>query len=142
MKTLILKKIAAAMGGEWPDNDYVVFDGGKVIGRIMLQAPQGQPWFWTITSLAHPPSVHNRGYSANREQAMVDFKAGGRAGFKELRNTLRLIHPLGRTGGIRGAGRVSCSYSELRAASPSESPRRGQVRSRVQARPLVRKPTS
>lgn len=77
MKTLILKKTAAAMGGEWSDNDYVVLDGGKVIGRIMLhpQAPQGRPWFWTITSLAHPPSVHNRDYSANREQTMADFKA-------------------------------------------------------------------
>jgi len=77
MMTLILKKTAAAMSGEWSDNDYVVLDGGKVVGRIMLhpQAPQGQPWFWTITELKFPPSVHNHGYSATREQAMADFRA-------------------------------------------------------------------
>jgi len=29
----------------------------------------------TITAREMPPSVHNHGYSANREQAMADFKA-------------------------------------------------------------------
>jgi hypothetical protein len=50
---------------------------GPVIGRIMRhpQAPEGQPWFWTITAREQPPSVYNRGYAASREQAMADFKA-------------------------------------------------------------------
>jgi hypothetical protein len=54
-----------------PADDYEVFDS-----RIMRhpQAPKDQPWFWTITAREIPPSVHNRGYSATREQAMVDFK--------------------------------------------------------------------
>jgi hypothetical protein len=58
-------------------NDYVVLDGGRVIGRIFRspQAPENQPWLWTITAPAHPHSVHNKGYSATREQAMADFKA-------------------------------------------------------------------
>jgi hypothetical protein len=58
-------------------NDYVVLNGGRVIGRIMLhpQASEDQPWFWTITAVNHPPSVYNKGYSATREQAMADFKA-------------------------------------------------------------------
>jgi hypothetical protein len=58
-------------------NDYVVLEGGRVIGRILLhpQAPEGHPWFWTITSMEYPPSVYNKGYSATREQAMADFKA-------------------------------------------------------------------
>jgi hypothetical protein len=52
-------------------NDYVVLDGGRVIGRIMLhpQASEDQPWFWTITAVEYPPSVYNMGYSATREQA-------------------------------------------------------------------------
>jgi hypothetical protein len=58
-------------------NDYVVLDGGRVIGHVMLhpQAPEGQPWFWTITAMEFPPSVYNKGYSPTREEAMTDFKA-------------------------------------------------------------------
>ena len=58
-------------------DDYVVFDGDRVIGRILLQpqAPEGQPWFWTITAADKMPSVHNKGYSVTREEAMADFKA-------------------------------------------------------------------
>jgi hypothetical protein len=39
------------------------------------QAPKDQPWFWTITAREIPPSIHNRGYSTTREQAMAEFKA-------------------------------------------------------------------
>jgi hypothetical protein len=77
MKTLILKKTRAHYGeSHWSDNDYVVLDAGQIIGRIFRhpQAPQGQPWFWTITAREQPPSVHNHGYSISREQAMSDFK--------------------------------------------------------------------
>ena len=50
---------------------------GGVVGRIMRhpQAPEDQPWFWTITAPEQPPSVYNRGYAASREQAMRYFKA-------------------------------------------------------------------
>ncbi|HMF25438.1 MAG TPA: hypothetical protein VKG24_25395 [Pseudolabrys sp.] len=66
--------------GQWDKDDYDVRLGngsGPVVGRIMRhpQAPDGQPWFWTITAREQPPSVYNRGYAASREQAMRYFKA-------------------------------------------------------------------
>jgi hypothetical protein len=64
----------------WDKDDYDVRLGdksGPVVGRVMRhpQAPEAQPWFWTITAREQPPSVYNHGYAASREQAMADFKA-------------------------------------------------------------------
>jgi hypothetical protein len=66
--------------GHWGKDDYDVRLGdgsGPVVGRIMRhpQAPEAQPWFWTITAREQPPSVYNRGYAVSREQAMRYFKA-------------------------------------------------------------------
>ena len=74
---LILKPTGSHYGTDWGENDYVVLCNREVVGRIMLhpQAPQGQPWFWTITTLDKPPSIYSHGYAATREQAMADFKA-------------------------------------------------------------------
>ena len=73
----VLIKASKNRGGEWSPDDYDVRDGhGKVVGRIMRhpQASKDQPWLWTIVAREIPPSVHNHGYSATREQAMADFK--------------------------------------------------------------------
>ena len=79
MSTLILKTTRSQYGSPFDgdENDYVVLDGDDVIGRICLspQTPEGRPWFWTITARDYPRSIHSRGYSATREQAMADFKA-------------------------------------------------------------------
>ena len=75
---LVLKRANKSRGGShWSDDDYDVYDGERVIGRIMLhpQAPKDQPWFWTITARGAKPSIYNRGYAASREQAMADFKS-------------------------------------------------------------------
>ena len=77
MQTLILKTTRSQYGSPFDDkNDYVVLRDGHVIGRIFMppQAPERQPWFWTITAMDYPRTIHSRGYSASREQAMQDFK--------------------------------------------------------------------
>jgi hypothetical protein len=57
-------------------DDYVVLDGGRCVGRIFLspQSPPDRNWTWMITAVEFNQAIDNRGYSATREQAMVDFK--------------------------------------------------------------------
>ena len=80
-RTLLLKRAPKGRAGEWSPDDYDVFDGKRIVGRIMLhpQGPEGRPWFWSIISRV-PQSTDDRGYSATREQAMADFKARWLAG--------------------------------------------------------------
>jgi hypothetical protein len=76
MLTLVLAP--KSDGGQWSDDDYVVFDGPQCIGHIMRtpQAPQGKPWFWTIFACERAlQTMHDRGYAKSREQAIADFKA-------------------------------------------------------------------
>ena len=58
--TLILKHANKNRLGavEWGPNDFDVIEGDRCIGRIFLsaQAPQGRPWFWTITAIDYPPT--------------------------------------------------------------------------------------
>ena len=60
------------------ENDFVVFDGARVVGRIFLHPrslPMDSPWFWTITAPDTPPLINKQGCSATRKDALADFKA-------------------------------------------------------------------
>ena len=74
---LTLVRASRNRDGEWSSDDYDVFEGKQLIGRITLtpQAPEGRPWFWMITARGRIPSLSDRGYAASREQAMSNFKA-------------------------------------------------------------------
>ena len=74
--TLILKHANKNRLGaiEWGPNDFDVCEGDRCIGRIFLSV-HARLWFWTITASEYQPTIHSRGYSATREQAMADFKA-------------------------------------------------------------------
>lgn len=55
-------------------NDYVVLNGGRVIGRI-IRKRGGRAVVLDDHAMEKPPSFYNRGYSTTRAQAMADFKA-------------------------------------------------------------------
>lgn len=78
MSRLLLKKTGDHYGDpSWSGDDYVVLRDAAEIGRIMksLQAPELLPWLWSITDLDCCPSVHNCGFAATREEAMMHFKS-------------------------------------------------------------------
>jgi hypothetical protein len=73
--SLTLARASRNRDGEWSSDDYDVFDGKNLVGRITLtlQGPEGRPWYWTIT--VRPESIQNQGYAVSREQAMLEFNA-------------------------------------------------------------------
>jgi len=79
MKPLILKHANKSRPGaiDWGPNDFDVLNAGRCVGRIFLSpaSPSDRNWLWTITAPDYPRSIHTRGNSAIREQAMADFKA-------------------------------------------------------------------
>ena len=76
MTTLILRK-TASLYGMGDGNDWTVLDGDRIIGRIFLspQSPADRTRMWRITARDYQRSIHSRGYSATREQAMADLNA-------------------------------------------------------------------
>ena len=59
------------------DDDYDVYDGDRVIGRIVRhpQAPMEAPWFWAITTEGTGRSwLTDRGYAVSREHALAEFR--------------------------------------------------------------------
>ena len=78
MSTLVLKHANKNRPGaiDWGRNDFDVLDADRCVGRIFLSpaSPPDRNWMWTITAREFPRSIHTRGYSETREEAMADFK--------------------------------------------------------------------
>ena len=72
--TFTLVRTNKSRGGG--DDDYDVYDGDKVIGRIVRhpQAPMEAPWFWAIISEGYSWFT-DRGYAISREHALAQFRA-------------------------------------------------------------------
>jgi hypothetical protein len=74
--TFTLVRTNKSRGGG--DDDYDVYDGDKIIGRIVRhpQAPMEAPWFWVINTKGLSPSwLTDRGYAVSREHALAQFRA-------------------------------------------------------------------
>jgi len=74
----------------WSDDDYVVLDQNRSVGRIHKDTIQGEPrWFWSINTGPYAAPPPNRGYVKTLPEAKAAFKrryeemraAGVRFGF-------------------------------------------------------------
>jgi hypothetical protein len=77
--TLLLRKtrVQAAISGRrsdiWGEDDYVVLDADRVVGRIYPETIHGEPrWLWFLQTGPAPPP--NSGMAASLEEAKAAFK--------------------------------------------------------------------
>jgi hypothetical protein len=70
--TLVLRRAnVSRKGGQWDDDDFDVFDGDRVIGRVFRQA-DGQ-WFWGVSfQLTRRKSYGN---APSLDEAKAAFRA-------------------------------------------------------------------
>src|SRR5689334_16985738 len=73
---LLLKRAERCRPGQRSNNDFDVFDGDRLVGRILWNS-DGSPrrsWSWGIMLRARPRR-RDHGYAATREIALEKFKA-------------------------------------------------------------------
>lgn len=72
---LFLKRAEKCRPGLRSNNDFDVFDGDRLVGRILWNsdAPPRRCWYWSLL-LRNRPRRRDRGYAATREIALEKFK--------------------------------------------------------------------
>jgi hypothetical protein len=59
----------------WSEDDYVVLDGGRSVGRIHKDRSQAEEtWFWAINTTPFPAPVPHCGYAKSLEEVTAAFK--------------------------------------------------------------------
>lgn len=72
---LMLARAEKCRPGQRSNNDFDVFDGDRLVGRILWNS-NGSPrrsWYWSIV-LRDRPRMRDHGYAATREIALEKFK--------------------------------------------------------------------
>ena len=83
MSGLLLRRASVYRPGHWADDDYDVYDGERIVGRIFRAEaghPAETPWMWTILFHERRPPGPHQGFAVSREEAMVAFKASWERG--------------------------------------------------------------
>ena len=83
MSGLLLRRAFVYRSGHWVDDDYDVYDGERIIGRIFRAEaghPKETPWMWTIVFHERKPPGPHQGFAVSREEAMLAFKASWERG--------------------------------------------------------------
>ena len=83
MSGLLLHRASVYRHGHWADDDYDVYDGERIVGRIFRAEaghPAETPWMWTIVFHERRPTGPHQGFAVSREEAMAAFKASWERG--------------------------------------------------------------
>ena len=83
MSGLLLRRAFVYRSGHWVDDDYNVYDGERIVGRIFRAEaghPAETPWMWTILFHERRPPGPHQGFAVSREEAMAAFKASWERG--------------------------------------------------------------
>ena len=75
MSALLLRRASLSrQGGSWSEDDFDVFEGARVIGRIYRVVGTSERWFWGIDYfLAGGRAIYD--HASSREAAMTAFRA-------------------------------------------------------------------
>ena len=75
-RVLLLRRAEKCRPGQRSNNDYDVFDGDRLVGRILWNSDSSprRSWSWSIL-LRNRPRMRDHGYAATREIALEKFKA-------------------------------------------------------------------
>ena len=73
---LMLRRAEKCRPGQRSNNDFDVFDGDRLVGRIFWNSDSSprRSWSWSIL-LRNRPRMRDHGYAATREIALEKFKA-------------------------------------------------------------------
>ena len=83
MSGLLLRRAFVYRSGHWVDDDYNVYDGERIVGRIFRAEaghPAETPWMWTILFHERRAPGPHQGFAVNQEDAMAAFKASWERG--------------------------------------------------------------
>jgi hypothetical protein len=73
--TLILRTRKKHMGWDDAEDDYVVLDGGKSVGRIYKEVHGDSRWCWSINTSPYPAPPPHNGVAKTLDAAKQAFKS-------------------------------------------------------------------
>jgi hypothetical protein len=72
MKLILRSANSSREGGDWDDDDFDVFDGDQVVGRIYRVNRSEEIWFWGVSFVL--TNRKSYGHAASLDEAKAAFR--------------------------------------------------------------------